>query len=90
MSDQCPSYTHSLILSVDGNRSQDENIDIRLERQSAEEYGADHLFPVNSHKPKQIPTASAGHQLLRQVADQRSFLLAFGPREHRNKQAPYG
>jgi len=42
MSNQCMSYTHSLIFSIDGNRSQGEYIYFLLEGQSTEEYSANH------------------------------------------------
>jgi len=90
MSDQCLPYTHALISGMDGNRGQDEYIYILLDAQSTEEYSADNLFSINSHKSIQVATVGTGNQFLCQVADQRAFLLTFRLGEHRNKKVLYG
>lgn len=77
---QCLSYSHALMIRMDGNGSQDKHINIFLEGQSAEEYSTKNLFPIHSHKTIQIPTIGTGNQFLHQVTDQRPllFTLRFG------------
>ena len=90
MSDQCLSYSHTLMIRMDGNGSQDKHINILIEGQSAEEYRTNNLFPIDSHETIQIPTVRAGDHFLHQVADQRPFLFTFRLGEHRNKETLNG
>lgn|GEM_PF-1786290 len=53
MSDQTLTDAHALMITVDGNRSQEKYVDgPLLEGQSTKEYSPNNFFPIDSYKSR--------------------------------------